>query len=161
MQQDKNLIESRRDLLCDTFQKYGLAPDMKSETCMQYIYLGQNAFYDEPERIARVFCETRFLNEYCDVRLGTRLAKERCVNTRLPRVVWLQKLKMYILNTENYTKFPDTWPWLEDKPPKFHVTPRNYVFFDDMKVIRKSTNRHRKLKSRSSRGDVWASSKTT
>lgn len=134
-------IEQRRQNLKDIFEKYGLDTNIRSDTCLQYIYLGDNAFYNDPEKIARVFCETKFLNEYCNVPKGTRLAKERCVNVRLPRETWLERLKMYILGTENYTGFPEEWPWLNGVMPKYKMDSNDYVFFDKMKIIRKGGNR--------------------
>ena len=106
-----DLMSVRRSELTARLILSGLNFDPTNEVCLQYVYLGEGALYNNLDEIVTIMAQNRFLNEYCNHEAGVRLARDQCSSVRLPRDQWLQRVRRCVLHCSGYSRFPEVWPW--------------------------------------------------
>jgi len=91
-----------------------------SELCREFILHGERAKVPDLHTVVVKMCESKYLHEYCNFDLGYAMAKGIITFHRGRAVAqskWREMIRKCVLLTTGTTKFPRTWPWLQNTTP--------------------------------------------
>jgi hypothetical protein len=109
--------QQRASTLVAALSDQGVVIPSDSELCREYILYGEQAKVPILHIVVKKMCESKYLHEYCNFDLGYSMAKGIItfhIGNAVAQKKWMEMVRKCVLLTTGSTKFPRTWPWLQN-----------------------------------------------